>query len=151
MLRFSYVYQLFSEYNKHFFSISADCTRDPYCMTCAAPDVCTKCVPGYNTMDGGPCKGKFIGAFHLSAIATGLLRQILQQALIKLHMCVCYSSLYLQKLFHNSVQYFFYEIQISSVDCACGMKYAIHKNANLIMTKRTPFIIAKRCSWQCVT
>ena len=37
--------------------ITAECANDTHCMTCSAPNVCTKCIPGYQTVDGAPCTG----------------------------------------------------------------------------------------------
>ena len=45
--------------------IAAVCTKNPYCMTCAAPDVCTECMPGYHALDGEPCTGnKYDRSYH---------------------------------------------------------------------------------------
>ena len=43
--------------------IAADCTNDPHCMTCAAPDICAQCMTGYNVLVGEQCTGNTHGAY----------------------------------------------------------------------------------------
>ena len=101
-------------------------------MTCVAPDLCTKCVPGYNTMDGGPCMGKFNRAFHLSAIATVDCYGIFYNKPWSNHICVCVLvEPLITKAEHHIIiliSIFFYDIQIYCVDFAYDIKYTIHKN-----------------------
>ena len=59
--------------------IAADCASDPHCMMCAAPDVCSQCMPGYNTLDGKPCSGNDHGGSYHWCVGqktgrTGLLK-----------------------------------------------------------------------------